>query len=119
MQKTNSKPKILVVCGRNKRRSRTAEYIFKNDERFQIKSAGLSVQSEVILNAKLVEWADIIIVMNNSQKARIQEQYRTFAIPRIENIRIADEYEFLDPELILLLKERINTIFGSFSIFDS
>jgi protein-tyrosine-phosphatase len=40
------KPNILVVCGRNKRRSRTAEYVFKNDQRFNIRSVGLSPKSE-------------------------------------------------------------------------
>jgi len=40
------RPNILVVCGRNKKRSRTAEYIFKNDNRFNIRSAGLSPKSD-------------------------------------------------------------------------
>ena len=40
------RPNILVVCGRNKKRSRTAEYIFKNDNRFNIRSVGLSSKSD-------------------------------------------------------------------------
>ncbi|GJM63063.1 hypothetical protein PEDI_36150 [Persicobacter diffluens] len=36
-------PHILVVCGRNKKRSLTAEAIYKNDDRFFIRSVGLSV----------------------------------------------------------------------------
>ena len=39
------RPNILVVCGRNKKRSRTAEYIFKNDDRFNIRSAPFSAES--------------------------------------------------------------------------
>ncbi len=112
-----TKPNLLVVCGRNKRRSRTAEYLYKNDSRIRIKSAGLSAQSEVVINSKLVEWADLIIVMDNSQKTRIQDQFRTLNVPRIENINIADEYEYLDPELIELLKSRIENILASISIF--
>ena len=46
------RPNILVVCGRNKRRSRTAEYIFKNDSRFQIRSVGLSAKSDRELKEK-------------------------------------------------------------------
>ena len=118
MPEFNSKPNILVVCGRNKRRSRTAEYLYKNDSRINIKSAGLSAQSEVVLNAKLVEWADLIIVMDNNQKNRIQNQYKANKIPRIENIRIKDEYDYLNPVLIQLLKERINNIVSSISIFE-
>ena len=113
-----TKPNILVVCGRNKRRSRTAEYLYKNDSRIHIKSAGLSAQSEVVINSKLVEWADLIIVMDNSQKNRIQDQFRTSNVPRIENINIEDEYEYLDPELITLLKTRIDQILISISIFE-
>ncbi len=119
MSEFKSKPNILVVCGRNKRRSRTAEYLYKNDSRINVKSAGLSAQSEVVLNAKLVEWADLIIVMDNTQKNRIQDQFRTSNLPRIENINIEDEYEYLDSGLIDLLKERINNILRRFSIFEN
>ncbi len=37
------KPKFLIVCGKNKKRSRTAESIFKNDNRFAIRSVGVSL----------------------------------------------------------------------------
>lgn len=119
MQEFISKPNILVVCGRNKRRSRTAEFLYKNDSRINIKSAGLSVQSEVVINSKLIEWADLIIVMDNSQKKRIQEQFRTSKIPRIENIDIADEYDYLDPDLIQLLETKINQTLKRVSIFEN
>ncbi len=102
------KPKILVVCGRNKRRSRTAEYIFKNDSRFNIRSAGLSSKSDVQINEKLISWADLIFVMDNGQRGRIQNQFRSLNIPSIYSLDIPDEYEYLDEELIALLKTRIN-----------
>ena len=35
-----------------------------------------------------------------------------------ENINIEDEYEYLDPELITLLKTRIDQILISISIFE-
>ena len=106
---TTDRPKILVVCGRNKRRSRTAEYIFKNDNRFQIKSAGLSSQSDIQLSEKLINWADVIFVMDNGQRNRIQNQYRTMQLPDIHNLHIADDYEYLEPELIDMLTTRINS----------
>ena len=46
------RPNILVVCGRNKRRSRTAEHIFKNDSRFNIRSVGLSPKSDRKISEK-------------------------------------------------------------------
>jgi protein-tyrosine phosphatase len=105
---TTDRPKILVVCGRNKRRSRTAEHIFKNDSRFQIRSAGLSSQSEVQISEKLINWADIIFVMDNGQRNRINNQYRSLDIPKIENLDISDDYEYLDSVLIDMLTKRIN-----------
>lgn len=38
----NDPLKILVVCGRNKRRSKTAESIFRKNQDIKLKSAGLS-----------------------------------------------------------------------------
>ncbi len=102
------KPNILVVCGRNKRRSRTAEFIFKNDARFNIKSAGLSAQSVVELNEKLINWADIIFVMDYGHRNRIQKQYKSLDIPRIENLEIDDVYEYKNEDLIEMLLKQIN-----------
>lgn len=102
------KPNILVVCGRNKRRSRTAEFIFKNDSRFNIKSAGLSGKSEVVISEKLINWSDIIFVMDNGQRNRIQSQYRELSLPKIENLEIEDIFEYKDQVLIEMLEKRIN-----------
>lgn len=103
------KPNILVVCGRNKRRSRTAEYIFKNDMRLHIRSVGLSPKSERQIKDKDVLWANIIYVMEQGQRARIAGTYRHLSIPPIEVLHIEDEYEYLAPELIKILEDRINS----------
>ena len=103
------KPNILIVCGRNKRRSRTAEYIFKNDSRFNIRSAGLSVKSERLLSEKDVVWSDLILAMEDKQRARIRELYRDFNLPPVEVLDISDDYEYLDQALIELLEEKINS----------
>jgi predicted protein tyrosine phosphatase len=102
------KPNILVVCGRNKKRSRTAEYIFKNDDRFRIRSVGLSSKSERKITEKDITWSDLIFVMTTGQGAQVSGIYRHLELPPIEVLDIADEYEFLDEELILLLREKIN-----------
>ena len=104
-----NKPNILVACGRNKRRSRTAEYLFKNDSRINIRSVGLSPKSERKMNENDVNWADIIFVMEDSQGARISGIYRSCNLPPIEVLHIDDIYEYLDEELIHLLKDRINS----------
>jgi protein-tyrosine phosphatase len=102
------RPNILVVCGRNKRRSRTAEYIFKNDDRFNIRSAGLSPKSDRKISEKDLNWADLVLVMETRQRVKLRELYMNLELPDIEILDIPDNYEFMDEELVQLLTERIN-----------
>ncbi|MBL7734383.1 MAG: hypothetical protein JNL51_02905 [Chitinophagaceae bacterium] len=102
------RPNLLVVCGRNKKRSRTAEYIFKNDERFNIRSVGLSPKSERKITEEDLKWADLVFVMEVEHRGRISGAYRHLQLPNIEVLNIEDEYEFMDEELVQLLTDRIN-----------
>lgn len=102
------RPNILVVCGRNKKRSRTAEYIFKNNDRFNIRSAGLSPKSDKKISENDLNWADLVFVMETGQRAKIWELYRHLELPTIEVLNIPDEYEFMNEELVDMLSDRIN-----------
>lgn len=86
-----NKPNLLVICARNKKRSRTAEYIFKNDVRFNIRSAGLSTKSEKKISEQDIVWASLILVMEYEHKERIVEIYRHIQPPRIEVLNIEDD----------------------------
>ena len=101
-------PNILVVCGRNKKRSRTAEHIFKNDNRFKIRSVGLSPSSDRKISENDLRWANIVFVMEQDQREKIWDIYKNITLPNIEVLNIEDDYEFMDPELIEMLTERIN-----------
>ncbi|MEA4982252.1 MAG: hypothetical protein VB066_05995 [Paludibacter sp.] len=102
------RPNVLVVCGRNKKRSRTAEHIFKNDNRFNIRSAGLSPKSDRKISENDLKWADLVLVMETGHRAKIRGFYRHLELPTIEVLNIADDYEFMDDELVEILTDRIN-----------
>lgn len=102
------RPNILIVCGRNKKRSRTAEHIFKNDDRFNIRSAGLSSKSDRKISENDLNWADLVFVMETEQRSKIRELYRHLKLPTIEVLNIPDEYEFMNEELMDILIYRIN-----------
>ncbi|MCU0438912.1 MAG: protein-tyrosine-phosphatase [Raineya sp.] len=102
-----SQPHLLVVCGKNKKRSRTAEFIYKNDDRFHIRSVGLSPKSIRKITEKDIEWADVILVMEREQSKHIKDIYNYLEIPTIEVLNIPDEFEFMDEELITILNEKI------------
>lgn len=99
---------ILVICGKNKRRSRTAEYIFKNDQRFNIRSAGLSPKSDRKISENDLNWADLVLVMETDHRAKVKELYRYLQLPKIEVLNIPDEYEYLDEELVQILNDKVN-----------
>ena len=99
---------ILFVCGRNKRRSKTAEQIFRKDNRFNVHSAGLNPRSTHQISEKDLEWADLVFAMEFHQKRRIIKTFRTMEIPNIEALHIEDIYDYMDEELIGLITEGVN-----------
>lgn len=101
----NDKLNILYVCGKNKKRSRTAEHIFKNDPRFNVRSAGLSPKSDRKLSAADLSWADIVFVMEADHRKKIEELHGRQEHSEIVVLHIPDEYEFMDEELVGLLRD--------------
>jgi protein-tyrosine phosphatase len=104
-----SKLKLLVLCGRNKKRSRTAEFIYKNDPRLEIRSAGISPSSVRKVSDNDMNWAELVLVMEKNQKNKVKEMFSHLELPQIDVLDIPDEYEFMDEELITMLKSSINT----------
>lgn len=99
-----NKPNILFVCGRNKWRSPTAVNVYKNDSRINVRSAGMSSKSNHTISGKDLEWADLAIVMESKYKSNIIVNYRDFQLPHVESLDIPDEYNFMDDELIEMIK---------------
>ena len=103
-----NRPNILVVCGKNKKRSRTAEFIFKNDSRFNIRSVGVSPNSIRKISENDLNWSDLVLVMETEHKSKIKELFRNIKTSKIEVLNIEDEFEFMDEELVVILTEAIN-----------
>lgn len=103
---------VLVVCGQNKRRSRTAEFLYKNDRHLDVRSVGLSPKSKRKINANDLQWADLVLVMEDSHHKRIREQFHELDLPEIEVLHIPDEYDYLDPELVEILKVSLDGLAG-------
>ena len=101
----NNKPHILFVCGRNQWRSPTAARVYRDDERIEVRSAGLSPKSRRQVTAQDIKWADLILVMEQRHKTRILETFRELDLPSIASLDIPDEYEFMDAELVQLIHQ--------------
>jgi len=99
--------KALFICNQNENRSKTAEKLFSKE--FKTKSAGLF--NEVPVKEEELEWADKIIVMENSQREEIGKQFPAqYLKKQIISLDIPDIYSFNQPELINILKEKIKSI---------
>ena len=109
-----AKPRILFVCGRNQWRSPTAEEIYRRDPRLDVRSAGVSPSSRQRINEKTLHWASLVLVMERKHAARIREQFSYMdELPPIESLQIPDEFVFMDPELIRLIREAVEPIITS------
>ncbi len=97
--------KVLFICNQNQHRSKTAEEIFRG--KFETKSAGLFNEKPV--NEKQLSWADIIIVMEDHQRAEIAKRFpKIYMQKRILSLNVPDLYSYDQQELIDLLKKRFN-----------
>lgn len=104
--------KILFVCARNQWRSPTAEQIFSERPDLEVRSAGLSPKSPRRLSQKDIEWADIIMVMEQEHKIRILEKFQdnNENVPPLYVLNIPDNYQFMDPELVSILLVEVEGI---------
>ena len=100
--------KLLFVCSQNLLRSPTAERIFTGREGLEVRSAGTSDDATHPLTEDLVEWADMIVVMERHHRNRLLRKFGSCArAKRIVVLEIPDEYEFMDETLIQLLKAKM------------
>lgn len=100
--------RLLFVCSQNRLRSPTAEAVFAEHPRLEVLSAGTNNDAETPLSGDLIDWADVIVVMEKAHKNRISKKFKSrLAGKRIVVLGIPDEYEYMQPELVTLLKTKL------------
>lgn len=97
---------LLFICNANLHRSPTGAEIFK--DKYLTNSAGIGELAKVSLNKKLLEWADIVFVMENWMRTEIAEEFpKEYMQKKIVSLDIPDVYSYMQPELVKLLKEKV------------
>ncbi|MES2047163.1 MAG: phosphotyrosine protein phosphatase [Pseudomonadota bacterium] len=95
---------VLFICGKNKWRSPTAEQIFSEHQGIECASAGLSNDAETAVSIELVEWADLIFVMEQIHKSKLSARFKDhLGSKRVISLGIPDNYKFMEPALVKLL----------------
>ncbi|RNI25627.1 low molecular weight protein tyrosine phosphatase family protein [Rufibacter latericius] len=96
---------VLFVCSRNQWRSPTAEKVFQTVEGYNCRSAGTSDSARIRMSAKLLAWADVVLVMEKKHKQLLIAKFGTEARDKqIHVLDIPDDYAYMDEELINILK---------------
>ncbi len=91
--------RVLFVCSQNRLRSPTAEAVFADWPGVECTSAGTNRGAENLLTEELVEWADVIFVMEKRHQRKLGEQFRPqLRDKRVISLGIPDDYEFMQPE---------------------
>ena len=100
---------LLFVCSENKLRSPTGEEVFSKYEGINAIGAGTNKDAATPISGDLIEWADIIFVMEKSHRNKVSKKFRTLLKgKKLVCLDIQDKYERMEPYLIRLLKARVS-----------
>jgi predicted protein tyrosine phosphatase len=103
------KPKLLFICSQNKWRSLTAERIYDGFPSYQVKSAGTDKGARVKVTGGHIGWADWIFVMEKKHLQILRSKYQDeLQTKKVICLNIADDFEFMDAELIEILKSKLS-----------
>ena len=107
--------RILFVCTANLDRSPTAQDLYDEDARYEVRSAGVAAFAAVPLTRDLLLWADRVFVMNERE-----DHHRTLIrinFPEIDrpvtDLDVRDLWHRGDPELVTLLLRRLRPHLGA------
>ncbi len=107
-----NKLKLLFICTLNKMRSATAHKIYENDERFEVKSAGILSAANTVISNEILNWADNILVMEKHHSKFIEYKFpEIYKHKKIICLDIPDNYEYMQTELIEILKNKVEDIY--------
>src|ERR1700744_4853942 len=98
-------PNLLFICSKNQWRSPTAELLFKQHPIHSAGSAGTSDRARIKVNEKLLDWADVVFVMERKHRDILKQRFASaIAGKELVVLDIEDNYQFNDPELIEILR---------------
>jgi protein-tyrosine phosphatase len=103
--------KVLFVCAMNKQRSVTAERLYRNDPRLEVRSAGVNAKAARRISEADLNWADLVYVMESDQKTWIRSRFPDLDLPKIEVLDIPDEFPAMNPELQTMLRAMLDPEF--------
>ncbi|MFC3653111.1 low molecular weight protein tyrosine phosphatase family protein [Dyella humi] len=99
---------VLFICSQNRLRSPTAEQVFADWPGIETQSAGLGNDASTPVSSELLAWSDVIFVMEKAHRNKLSKKFgHHLGGKRIICLDIPDEYDFMDPVLVQLLRQKV------------
>ncbi len=100
--------RVLFICSQNRLRSPTAEQVFGAWPGLEVESAGLNHDAVVPVDVELLDWADLIVVMEQAHRNRLSKRFRSsLGGKRLVCLGIPDDFEYMEPSLVALLMRKV------------
>lgn len=107
--------RILFICTGNVDRSRTAEDLYRDDPRYEVRSAGTAQFAATPITRDLLIWADRVFVM-----CEREDRHRTLLKLRFPDVNaspvdldVEDRWRRGDPDLIKRLLKKLTPHLGA------
>ena len=96
------------MCSRNRLRSPTAEQVFASWPGIETASAGINRDADNPVTPELLQWADLILVMERAHRSKLSAKFGAqMAGKRVVCLEIPDDFDYMEPALVGLLKARV------------
>jgi predicted protein tyrosine phosphatase len=83
--------------------------VFADCAGVEVASAGTSVDADMPISADLIEWAEIIFVMERIHERKLLERFGPLLrAKRVVILGIPDRYGYMDTELVALLRRKLS-----------
>lgn len=78
-----------------------------NHPEVEVDSAGLNHDAVVPVSPEQIEWADLILVMEQNHRSKLSKKFRKYlGGKRVAVLNIPDDYDYMEPALVALIKAR-------------
>lgn len=104
--------RVLTVCSANMLRSPTIAMVLSMPPYdYNTRSAGIHSFALIPVTEELLFWADEIVCADTEHALTIRDKLMELNLDKpIVNLRIPDNYEYRNPELIMMIRRRYDEI---------
>ncbi|WP_444945467.1 low molecular weight protein tyrosine phosphatase family protein [Microbulbifer sp. VTAC004] len=100
---------LLFVCSENRLRSPTGEEVFSQYDGINAIGCGTNKDAETTISGDLIEWADIIFVMEKSHRNKVMKKFKDLLEgKKLVCLVIPDNYDRMDPVLVRILEDKVS-----------